>query len=556
MARASATAGPPEFLARERELEHLLALFEDASSGATRFAVVTGEPGIGKTRLVTEVCARLTDRASDHWASCYEGQPSHWCWIKLLQELDSPPQVTDEAARFDSLVALAGALGAAAEVQPLLLVLDDVHLADEASLGALSFVSRELRGSPIMLMAAYRDVEVRRGHPLAKTLGELAREQLAERITLTGLSADSVARLLESTAGLDPSAVALELHERTHGNPLFVGEFGRLAAAAGAFDAGRLPEGIRDVIGLRLDRLDESQVALLRTAAVIGESFAASQLSTVAEEPDPGPALRPAVDVGLLALAEDLRSYRFTWDADRCVLEDGVMVTRTAPGREQEVEFTLYPALTSAAEVDLEVELRRQPGDGQVVLSAGFGVAIANDSVRLAQYADTDDFDAGPLEDVHPWTGATGATTTQASLDTSEWHTYRLERRPSGCRLLVDGKQLLASDDPSLKQRYVRFGAGGELEAHWRAGSARVHNPQDYSIDWSWESAKGFPDQFQRDRVVVLDYTSDSGYSDWTQLQYGTIVVADYSSDNFRNINSGGPQPVLKAYRLQEEDLL
>ena len=246
----------------------------------------------------------------------------------------------------------------------------------------------------------------------------------------------------------------------------------------------------------------------------------------------------------------------FIWDADRCVLEDGVMVTRTAPGREQEVEFTLYPALTSAAEVDLEVELRRQPGDGQVVLSAGFGVAIVNDSVRLAQYADTDDFDAGPLEDVHPWTGATGATTTQASLDTSEWHTYRLERRPSGCRLLVDGKQLLASDDPSLKQRYVRFGAGGELEAHWRAGSARVHNPQDYSIDWSWESAKGFPDQFQRDRVVVLDYTSDSGYSDWTQLQDGTIVVADYSSDDFRNINSGGPQPVLKAYRLQEEDLL
>ena len=79
---------------------------------------------------------------------------------------------------------------------------------------------------------------------------------------------------------------------------------------------------------------------------------------------------------------------------------------------------------------------------------------------------------------------------------------------------------------------------------------------QDYSIDWSWESAKGFPDQFQRDRVVVLDYTSDSGYSDWTQLQDGTIVVADYSSDDFLQINEGGPQPVLKAYRLQEEDLL
>ena len=120
----------------------------------------------------------------------------------------------------------------------------------------------------------------------------------------------------------------------------------------------------------------------------------------------------------------------------------------------------------------------------------------------------------------------------------------------------MDGKQLLATDDPDLKQPFVRFGAGGDLKTHWRSGSAQVHNPQDYSSNWSWEATKGFPDQFQRDRVVVLDYTSDSGYSDWTQLQDGTIVVADYSSNDFRNINARGPQPVLKAYRLKEEELL
>ena len=119
----------------------------------------------------------------------------------------------------------------------------------------------------------------------------------------------------------------------------------------------------------------------------------------------------------------------------------------------------------------------------------------------------------------------------------------------------MDGQVALASDDPDLRQRVVRFGSGGSLTSRWRGASARVHNPDDYSIDWSWDSANGFPDQFERDRVVVLDYTSDSGYSDWTQADDGTIVVADYSSADYRTINTGGPQPVLKAFHLTEEDL-
>ena len=223
------------------------------------------------------------------------------------------------------------------------------------------------------------------------------------------------------------------------------------------------------------------------------------------------------------------------------------MVTATGDGRTAEVEFSLYPALTGHAEVDLELELRRVPGPGNVVLSAGFGVSIGDGRLEFASHA-IERFETGDLGRVRRRAGA-------AYLDTAQWHTYRLERRPGGCRVLVDGKQVLASDDARLRQRVVRFGAAGELETRWRSGSGRVYNPGDYSVDWNWHAGDGFPDQFQRDRTVVLDYTSDSGYSDRTQLADGTIVIADYSSNSFETINAGGPQPILKAYRVREEDL-
>lgn len=231
----------------------------------------------------------------------------------------------------------------------------------------------------------------------------------------------------------------------------------------------------------------------------------------------------------------------FIWEDQRCTRAGGEMVTVTGAGRTAEVEFSLYPAITGAAEVDLELELRRAPGPGRVLLCAGFGVSIGDGRLEFARHG-------GEPADAGSQCGA-------ACLDTAQWHTYRLERRPGGCRVLVDGRQVLAGADAGLRQREVRFGAAGELETRWRAGNARVYNPGDYSVDWRWHAGDGFPDQFQRDRTVVLDYTSDSGYSAWTQLADGTIVIADYTSDHFENINAGGPQPILKAYRVREEEL-
>jgi predicted ATPase len=280
------------FFGRETELATLERLYDEASCGSTRAALITGDPGIGKTRLVTELCARVAGETSNHWVRCYAGQPPFWCWTQLLRQLDVADSVAaglkrseaehDPASHFDALLAMVEAIAAASKVTSHILVLDDIHLADEASLAAQAFVGRELRTSQVLLLATYRDVEVRRGHPLARALGELTREDVVERIRLTGLSVDQVGTLLDATAGMKADEVAAALHQRTGGNPLFVSEFGKLAATGGRYDALRLPEGIVDVIGLRLDLLDDGAIDLMRAAAVIGERFPRSRLQAMA----------------------------------------------------------------------------------------------------------------------------------------------------------------------------------------------------------------------------------------------------------------------------------
>ena len=255
----------------------------------------------------------------------------------------------------------------------------------------------------------------------------------------------------------------------------------------------------------------------------------------------------------------DFQPTSFLWQPERCALEDDTMVLRTAAGREHEVEFSLYPVLTGAAEADLEVELRL-PGsaDGAagapcVTLTAGFGVQVTPGAVRLV--APAREPGGGRVDGALQAAQDAAELTGSAELDTGAWHRYCLERRPGGCRLLVDGQLLLAADTTAVRQKPVRFGGGGHGVSLWRRARARVHHPDDYSIDWSWHATQGFPDQFQRDRVVVLDYTSDSGYSGWTQLADGTILIADYTNDHFVSYGAHGPHTVLKAYRVREEDL-
>ena len=146
-----------------------------------------------------------------------------------LPGLPAPPQLEPEQARlrlFDSITTF---LRSASTRKPHVLVLDDLHWADKPSLLLLQFMARELRGSRLLVLGTYRDVELRRAHPLSQTLAELSREGLSHRILLRGLTERDVERFIEITAGVKaPSALVEAVYRETEGNPFFVNEVVRL----------------------------------------------------------------------------------------------------------------------------------------------------------------------------------------------------------------------------------------------------------------------------------------------------------------------------------------
>ena len=304
------------FVGRERELERLREAVDGALAGRGSLQLLVGEPGIGKTRAAEELAtyARVSG-ARVYWGRCREdeGAPAYWPWVQAIrsyardadpvalawqlgagaaevaqlipevaEKLDvEPAKGSDsEEARFrlfDSVTTLM--LGAARD-RPIVLVLDDLHWADEPSLLLLRFAARELASSGLLILGTYRDVELGRHHPLARMLGEISGIEGSRRIPLKGLSVGAVERYLEMTAGAPaPVGLAEAVQERTDGNPFFVGEVVRLLASEGKLTSGgsaaelQIPQGVREVIGRRLDRLSDETNGTLRVAAVIGRDF-------------------------------------------------------------------------------------------------------------------------------------------------------------------------------------------------------------------------------------------------------------------------------------------
>jgi tetratricopeptide (TPR) repeat protein len=323
------------FVGRHREMDALKAAFEETLGGHGKMAALVGEPGIGKTRTAQELATYAAMRGGQVlWGRCYEGggAPPYWPWVQAIrsyvidrdaeavrQEMGStasviaeivpdvkerlpdlqPPQTMEdpESARFRLFDAITTFLKTASGTQPIVLMLEDLHWSDKPSLMLLEFVARELNNSRLMIVGNYRDMELNRRHPLSVTLGELTREHLFDRVVLRGLQKHDVHRFIEVAAGIDPpdSLVAV-VHSQTEGNPLFVTETVRLLIQEGDITSGtksqggtsswevRIPEGVREVIGRRLDRLSERCNEVLTIAAVIGRRFRFAVLLNLAEE--------------------------------------------------------------------------------------------------------------------------------------------------------------------------------------------------------------------------------------------------------------------------------
>ncbi len=193
-----------------------------------------------------------------------------------LPNLATPPVLEPEPARFRLFDSITTFLKNAAQRQPLMLVLDDLHWADRSSLLLLEFLAREIGTSRLLLVCSYRDVEVSRRHPLSQTLGTLVREQIFHRVQLDGLTQQEVGELVEGSAGITLTLEAAEvIHKRTDGNPFFVGEITRQVTLDNITEdqgwASVIPEGVRDAIGRRLNRMSDQCNQMLTTASVIGQ---------------------------------------------------------------------------------------------------------------------------------------------------------------------------------------------------------------------------------------------------------------------------------------------
>jgi DNA-binding SARP family transcriptional activator len=313
------------FVGREAELAELLGGLEDALAQRGRLFLLVGEPGIGKSRLAEELIRRARGRRVQVLIGrCWEagGAPAYWPWVQalrgyvrdadpetlraqlgsgaaelaqilpelreILPGLPEPASLESESARFRLFDASAAVLRSASESRPILLVLDDLHAADTPSLLLLQFIARELASTRMLIIGAFRDVDPIPGQPLSAMLAEVAREQVTKRVSLRGLSEHDVAEYVELTASeIASPELAVELHEETEGNPLFVGETVRLLALEGLRSGAgakiAIPQTVRDVIARRLAHLSEECNRVLVLASVLGREFALDALARIAE---------------------------------------------------------------------------------------------------------------------------------------------------------------------------------------------------------------------------------------------------------------------------------
>ncbi len=398
------------FVGRRTQLAELELAFREALDRNPRLVLISGDSGVGKTRLLAQARASLEGALLLHGQCLEQGEmelpyaPLLGALRPLVREHDSALDALSAASRvnlatllpsmgapppsgsgggdgqlrlFESLLELVHLLS---ERQPLVIVLEDVHWADRSTRGFISFLARSLIGERVLLLLSLRSDELHRKHPLRPLLAELARLDGYRRVELEPFDHDELKEALTDILGQQPDpALIARLLERTDGNALYVEEL--LAAALDG--RGATPQSLRDAFMLRIERLSDSAGLAVRTVSV-GRALDEATIELISGVSGAGlrEALREAVAEHVLVAGEDGRLC-FRHALLREVVYDDLL-----PGERSAMHLELARLLERVATLDCaEDEAERVAAIATHYAAAGDQPAALRAAVRAAAEA-------------------------------------------------------------------------------------------------------------------------------------------------------------------------
>jgi class 3 adenylate cyclase/tetratricopeptide (TPR) repeat protein len=547
------------FVARDAERASLRRLVDDALAGHGGLALVVGEPGVGKSRLVAEIGEEAQAHGMRVLAGhCVEmsGAAPYLPYVEIIEQAISNPRsplalrealgdVAAEIARIAPALrrvfpdipppmelpaelsrryvwnSLSEFLRRAAQGQPLLLVLEDLHWADESTLLLTEYLAPLLPEMPVLVLATCREIEMDLHPSLSRVVGQLGRRRLVDRVTLRRLSFDGIRGMLRALAGQPvPEQLVRVIYRETEGNPFFVEEVYLHLVESGVLldEQGRLrpdlrldevsvPESIRLVLGQRLDRLTTATREVLVAAAVTGRVFASDLVGDVAGagQDQLVDALDEAEQARLVLPGKVPGELLFSHELIRQTLLSGV----AAVERER-----LHLLAAKAISRRYSDNLEPHAGDLAYHLSNAGGAGDRDSLVHYLRIAGERAFDAAAFDD------AIGYFEKALSLTPNDDQLGRaqlLERLAMALRSVGRWQDALGTMNDAL-DRYQAF---GQVEAIGRLGWAMV-----YQLVWTARLVEGV--QVGRRTLAALGNTVSA---DRARLLSALAFAVSFSGD-------------------------
>ncbi|MGB0098973.1 MAG: BTAD domain-containing putative transcriptional regulator [Nocardioides sp.] len=480
-APATEPVAPWPMVGRDADLQSLLDAVDAAERGVVSYAVITGEPGIGKSRLAAELVLRARQRGDQVLVGrCSEddGAPPLWPWRSVLSSLgvsllDETSAPEGEGGQFRAWERIADAVRAAATDRPTVVVLDDLHWADTSTLRVLRLLIETTDRGRLLVVATWRTHPAPTG-ALAEVAEALARMH-ALRLQLTGLAPAEAASVFGSVSRRDlEESEGAALRDRTDGNPFFLVELARLAGERSGPGTPEhiLPTAVSEVLSRRLLRLPERTVSVLRDAAVIGRHFDVPTLAatTGIDEDDLVDVVEPAQAAGLVR-EDGIDRYLFAHALVRDTLRASMSTSRQARAHARIAEV-----LTGVAGRETEVALHWREA-GPTHADRAWRAAV--DAAALARRLYAYDQAAGLLEGALVSLGVDARATLRdrydlltALMDAYRWAAQLPDLVATVEQAIVTGKQLR---DPVAVARAAIATTEGVL---WRSGPPGAINEE------------------------------------------------------------------------------